>query len=61
MDPQFINPILNSPSPWIVTTLSGAYALGSTGLNALHASYRHTGEAQSIFDTPNMLQRVGAD
>jgi hypothetical protein len=61
MNPKFIKPILDKPGPWIVTTLSGAYAMCSTGLNALRAAYRRTGEAQSIFDTPHMVQRVGTD
>lgn len=61
MDTQFINPILGEPGLWLVTTLSGAYAMCDSGLNALQAAYRQSGKAESFLDSPNALRRVGTD
>jgi hypothetical protein len=58
---QFINPNPHKPGPWLVTTLSGAFAVCTSGLNALRAAYERSGHLQSAFEAPNAIVRVGTD
>ena len=58
---QFINPVLDVPGLWFVRTLSGAFALCSSGPSALRKAYERSGQTHSPFDAPNALVRVGTD
>ncbi len=59
--PQFVNPILNTPGFWLVTTFSGGFDVCDSALSALRKAYERSGQSQSFFDAPNALRRVGTD
>jgi len=61
VETPFVNPILRRPGPWLVTTISGGFAMCDSGLTALRTAYARSAQARSWFDAPKSLIRVGTD